>query len=55
MILVSSGLDTVGDPIPASGRYTFACPTRAGPSVDALDLSSSSRLKRVAIDDAQKE
>ena len=39
----------------ASRTSSFTCPTRAGPSVDALELSSSSRLERVAIGGATNE
>ena len=39
----------------ASRTSSFTCPTRADPSVDALELSSSSRLERVAIGGATNE
>ena len=39
----------------ATRTSSFTCPTRAGPSVDALELSSSSRLERVAIGGATNE
>ena len=39
----------------AAPTSSFTCPTRAGPSVDTLDLSSSSRLERVAIRGAPNE